>query len=184
MWQHGDGDLVIGHQELVDHLRDSGYQGVIIADGMSVGSTFAGSQDFLLADPLKSGPAIVYAVHPYFYPWAKSEKDWQENWGFLAATQTVWANEWFAGTAEWAVACKNTRAETAVSLLSYLQQHHIGLGAFAIDSPYTLTTELPGVSGNQLTTLPPGVKRCTDSLPWYSTGALTFEYYQVTGVWP
>jgi hypothetical protein len=126
IWQDG-GDGYVGMQNLVDTIRATGAQNVVLAEGLHGGDTLAGVPAHQL-----TGGNVVYAVHPYFRGayWATPQA-WAANWGDLTGTLPVVADEWGeyeqpGGT------CVHGAPAVVPSFLSYLSEHNVGLVAWAL----------------------------------------------------
>ena len=126
IWQHG-GHGYVGMQNLVDLIRATGAQNVVLAEGLDGGDSLAGLPGHLL-----TGANVAYAVHPYFRGayWA-TQQAWEANWGDLTGTVPVIADEWgefqsAGGT------CVNAAPTVVPSFLSYLSEHNVGLLAWAL----------------------------------------------------
>ena len=118
------GDAPVGHEALIDQLRSLGAKNVLIADGVNYAGRLAGIP--LLDD---STGQVMYGVHPYYLnngePW------WNQQWGYLTSTVPVIATEWNYH----AVDCDTPKATLAQRLMTYLQDHRVGLLAHAFDVP-------------------------------------------------
>ncbi len=120
-WRDGggtqtDGDAVVGFQALVDEIRGLQATNVLIADGLNKSGKLQGLTP--LADSLD---AVAYSVHPYYY--TKGPADWQERFGYLAASHPVIATAWNYSVAE----CGTKYEMLAPSFLSYLADRDIGV---------------------------------------------------------
>jgi hypothetical protein len=120
------GDPAVGHQRLVDHLRNLGSSNVLVADAARLGERTTGMPR--LADPLGR---IAYGIHPYNY--TSGPTWWDRHYGDAAAEVPVIATEWN----HLADGCGTAKERLAPDLLVYLRQHSIGVLAHAFDVPRT-----------------------------------------------
>jgi Cellulase (glycosyl hydrolase family 5) len=124
------GDAAVGHQALVDHVRELGSTNVLVADTARLGERSAGLP--LLDDPLDR---LAYGVHPYYY--VLGRKWWDEHYGDLAAVAPVVATEWNHLADE----CGTDAERLAPDLLDYLTTHDIGVFGHAFDIPGTTVAD-------------------------------------------
>ena len=120
-----------GTQAVIDALRGLGAQNIILVEGLHFGRT---TSDLfpLLHDPLKNRLAL--AVHPYMAKgWFDSPEKWDREFGFAAAKFPTIADEWNALAV--GGSCSSDLPDKALVLIRYLQEKHIGVVAWAIDSP-------------------------------------------------
>ena len=120
------GDVAVGHQELVDTVRELGSTHVLIADTARLGERSTGLP--LLTDPLQR---TAYGIHPYYYE--RGERWWDDHYGDLAAVAPVLATEWNYLPDE----CGTWAQRMAPDLLDYLRRHGIGVFGHAFDIPRT-----------------------------------------------
>lgn len=147
IWEDG-GSGYVGMQELVNVVRSKAPQNVILAEGLQKAETLAGLPGHEL-----SGQNVVYAVHPYFIGAGyDSQSAWTANWGSLAATIPIVADEW--GEYETTKPSCQPDAPTLVeTFLSYLANRRIGLIAWSL-APNVLVR---GTNLSDPTTFTPGV---------------------------
>ena len=127
------GSHSIGQQTLLNDIRTTGANNVVIADGAGFAEELQGIP--MLQD-IRSGRGIAYAVHPYTYTEKSEQTAWNTRFGYLTATVPVIATEWHYKLNQ----C-GTKAQTlAPTFLSYLQSHHIGILAHAFDVPGFIIT--------------------------------------------
>lgn len=135
------GAPVVGHRQLVQTLRDSGSQNVLIADGANFAGRLQGLP--LLSDPL-GAPQIAYAWHPYYFhlsnvsTLAADQANWDSRTSGLVAAAPVIATEWNAS----AGACTTGTAQRVPDLLTYLLTKRIGLLGHAFDVSGTMVNDL------------------------------------------
>ena len=124
------GDAAVGHQALVDAVREMGSANVLVADAARLGERSGGLP--LLDDPLDR---LTYAVHPYYY--VLGEGWWDEHYGKLAEVAPVLATEWnYLGDE-----CRTDAQRLAPDLLDYLHQHSIGVFGHSFDIPGTTVAD-------------------------------------------
>jgi hypothetical protein len=124
------GDPAVGHQALVDHVRELGSTSVLIADVARLGARSTGLP--LLEDPLDR---LAYGIHPYYY--VRGESWWDDHYGDLAAVAPVLATEWNHE----ADGCGTDYQRLAPDLLEYLRAHGIGVFGHAFDVPGTTVAD-------------------------------------------
>lgn len=124
------GDVAVGHQALVDHLRGLGATNVLIADAARLGERTTGMPR--LSDPLGR---VAYGIHPYYY--SRGPSWWDQHYGDAAAEVPLIATEWNYLPAE----CGTAHHHLAPDLLDYLRRHHIGVLAHAFDIPRTTVAD-------------------------------------------
>ena len=135
------GAPVVGHQTLVQTVRDLGADNVLIADGASYAGMLQGLPP--LTDPLGS-PQIMYAWHPYRYhlsgtsTLAADQASWDSRTAAVAAVAPVIATEWNASLSK----CTAGADQRAPDLLAYLQAHRIGLLGHAFDVVATMVRDV------------------------------------------
>jgi hypothetical protein len=124
------GAPAVGHQQLVEHLRELGVLNVLIADVALRGERGAGLPP--LADPAGQ---LVYGIHPYVY--TQGPAWWDLQFGSLTAIAPVLATEWnyLAGD------CGRAPERLAPDLLGYLRDHGIGVLGHAFDALRTTVAD-------------------------------------------
>ena len=120
------GDVAVGHQALVDHVRGLGATNLLIADTARLGERTTGMPR--LVDPLDR---VAYGIHPYYY--VRGLSWWDEHYGTPAAEVPLIATEWNY----LAENCGTAYQVQAPGLLDYLRRHHIGVLGHAFDIPRT-----------------------------------------------
>lgn len=124
-------------QPLIDDLRRSGMQNVLIVDGMSWAQTLNGAP--VLHDPLGQ---LAYGVHPYPIPsYPETPAGWDTRFGNFAQAHPVVITEWIADSG---LFCIPDAPQVARSLLSYTWDHRIGFIGWAYDVPSSLVTSWNG----------------------------------------
>ena len=120
------GDVAVGHQALVDHVRGLGATNLLIADAARLGERTTGMPR--LVDPLGT---LAYGIHPYYF--IRGPSWWDEQYGDAAAEVPLLATEWnyLRGV------CGQAQQQMAPDLLDYLRRHHIGVFGHAFDVPGT-----------------------------------------------
>jgi len=137
------GEPAVGHQRIVDVIRDLGARNVLIADGARKGAFLSGLP--LLDDPLPEAQ-VAYAVHPYYFhrsPDATLEQErsrWEHRYGDLARSVPVLATEWNMRSN----GCVPGAGERAPQFLDFLEERGIGLLVHAFDVPGTVRRDLAG----------------------------------------
>ncbi len=124
------GDGAVGHQGLVDHVRELGATNLLIADAARLGERTTGMPR--LTDPLGR---VAYGIHPYYY--SRGPSWWDQHYGDAAAEVPLIATEWNYLPAE----CGTAHHQLAPDLLDYLRRHHIGVMAHAFDIPRTTVAD-------------------------------------------
>jgi len=126
---HDGGFGFIGMQALVDTVRGSGAQNLIIAETIQTASTVSG------LIPLK-GTGVVYAIHPYFHR-NEMAVDWDGLFGQLSHIVPVFVDEWNQYASD-RNECALQGPTLVPQFLAYLHAHGIGLVAWGIGNPGTL----------------------------------------------
>jgi hypothetical protein len=133
-WHDGgigaDGRRYVGLQQLVDTVRASGAQNLILAEGPAWGKDLRQLPSYLL-----QGGNVVYAIHPYLNSgFLVTPAQWDAWFGTFAASgrAPVVADEWGAFEGQTKNACIATVATLVPQFLSYLAAHRIGLVAFTL----------------------------------------------------
>lgn len=136
-WQSGGstpdtnlGDVAVGHQALVDHLRALGSTNVLIADGARYAELTAGMPR--LTDP---AGRLVYGIHPYAY--LPGVARWDAQYGAAAGEVPLIATEWNYLAKD----CGSAAERVAPDLLTYLRRHHIGVLGHAFDALKTTVAD-------------------------------------------
>lgn len=153
LWLNGGnnpdgGDQLVGMQSLVDEIRRTGSQNVIIVEGLFWGRSFFSAPE--ISDPLNK---LVYGVHPYYADNYISKVDWDKHFGFLVKQgKPVLVTEWCAATGPPAskypvpgIKTSDQMTAEAHSFLDYLESRHIGMCLFAIDFHGTIVTDTDGI---------------------------------------
>ncbi|MBK7857729.1 MAG: cellulase family glycosylhydrolase [Archangiaceae bacterium] len=130
-WKDGSTGTV-GHQQLLDTVRDAGSRNVVLADGAQKAEVLTGLPR--LADPLSM---TGYATHPYYMGTATTNTTtfFNTRFGDLRAQAVVVATEW---NAQSGANCAATDPMLAPKLVSYVADAGIGLFGWALDLPGTL----------------------------------------------
>jgi Cellulase (glycosyl hydrolase family 5) len=132
LWQSGgtfNGVQYVGMQQLVDTIRATGAQNLIMVQGQGAGESFdyANFQYHLLR-----GTNIVYAIHPYLSPTQHlTQQDWEQWWGQSVTNLNVpfMIGEWNETPGS---GCVSNAASVVPLFLKYVQQLGIGLIAWAL----------------------------------------------------
>ncbi len=144
---HGSSEQYVGMQSLVDEIRRTSSRNVIIVEGLWWGRSFLGAPE--IRDPLNK---LVYGVHPYYEKNFISKADWDKHFGYLVKQgKPILATEWCALTGPPACTYPVPGIKTSEQLtdeahlfLNYLESHHIGMIAWAIDFHGTIVTDTDG----------------------------------------
>lgn len=145
------GDPAVGHQRIVEEIRDLGARNVLIADGARKGAFLSGVP--FLDDPLPAA-RLAYAVHPYFFhlnstsTLAQDTASWERRYGEVARIVPVVATEWNMKSN----GCVPAAVERAPQFLDFLEQRGIGLLVHAFDVPGTVRRDLTGGSPTAIQT--------------------------------
>jgi hypothetical protein len=139
-WENGapaaanQGDPAVGMAQVLSHIRATGSQNVVLADG----ARFAQSLDGIprLHDPTGQ---LGYAIHPYLAGRLLQPSRWDTLFGNAADEVPVVATEWNATSS--AATCHDQWPQLAPELVSYLLNKHIGIVGWAFDIPGTLVTD-------------------------------------------
>ncbi|HEY4408611.1 MAG TPA: cellulase family glycosylhydrolase, partial [Acidimicrobiia bacterium] len=124
--ERNQGTPAVGHQAVLDAIRATGADNVVIADAGQFGQLLVGVPP--LHDPLGQ---TAYGVHPYLTQGLRDPSDWEPGFGFLAGQYPVIATEWAADSKMGF--CHPEWAQTAPQLVDFLQAHDIGMLAWALD---------------------------------------------------
>lgn len=119
-------------QAVIDALRKLGAKNILLLDGLWWARSTNGLFP-LVHDGLRDRMAL--AVHPYLVKDAfVREKQWHDQFGASAAQYPMIATEWNATETN---GCVDERTPgLALAMVRYLQSLHVGLIAWAIDSPH------------------------------------------------
>lgn len=116
----------------INSIRSAGAANVLIADGLSYATTLNGAR--ALTDSVNQ---VAYAVHPYFHQANLTPAFWDTNWGNFAANYPVIVTEWTtvanSVTNGSGYYCDTNTPSQALSMMSYMQYHGIGMVGFAWD---------------------------------------------------
>jgi hypothetical protein len=125
----------VGMQSLVDEIRATGADNVIVLPALAGETTFAGMPG--VADPANpADPQLAYGIH---YPDLTQESnEWDSEFGDLSGSRPVIVTEWQANAF---TNCIPDAPRTAPLLLSYLALHQIGVVGFAFDLPGTIVAD-------------------------------------------
>ncbi len=149
-WRNGAGEDV-GFQTLVDDVRAVAPHNLILAEGLVGAKTLAGLPGHELV-----GAGLAYAVHPYFAPGFARPAAWNQAWGTLSSSIPIVADEWGERESNRAN-CQPDAPWLVPRFLTYLQQHGVGLIAWALQSDVLIQ----GTNLSDPTTFTPGVPfRC------------------------
>jgi hypothetical protein len=116
----------VGHQAVLDAIRATGAQNVVVAEAGQYGQLLDGIP--LVHDPLGQ---VAYGVHPYLTHSLRDPADWEPGFGFLASQYPVVATEWAANSR--LSFCHPEWETTAPQLIDFLEAHDIGILAWAFD---------------------------------------------------
>ena len=133
LWRNGGTDEVKGQQErfvgmqhLVDQIRRTGAQNIIIAEGNQ------GDHDLSqLPQHLLIGSNVAYGIEPDLTPSDDSPAQWVANWANLAKSVPI-AMEAFQDYPTAGV-CNPQSPRLLPELLDYLQDNHLGLIVFSLN---------------------------------------------------
>ncbi|WP_201368733.1 glycoside hydrolase family 5 protein [Ktedonobacter robiniae] len=132
LWRNGgvhDGVNYVGMQQLVDTIRKTGAQNLILAQGQGAGESF---DYYNFRDYLLTGVNIVYAIHPYLSNTQHAmQDDWEDWWGLSVRKLDVpfVIGEWNETPGSGCIANAGT---VVPQFLGYVQELHIGLIAWAL----------------------------------------------------
>lgn len=169
LWQSGgtfNGIQYVGMQQLVDTIRATGAQNLILVQGQGAGESFdyANFQNHLL-----HGANLIYAIHPYLSATQHlTEQDWEQWWGQSVLNLNVpfVIGEWNETPGS---GCVSNAPAVVPVLLHYIQQLNIGLIAWAL-TPGSLIrgTGNPDEAWNwsRPTQFDQGAQVCTDNLTY------------------
>lgn len=125
------GRRVIGHQDLVQSIRQAGVPNVIVVDGANKAGRLTGLlPDYRISDE-PPGRGIVYDVHPFYF--TDGPVGWQSRFGYAVdpagPNVAVIAGAWNFFASE----CSAAPAGLAPAVLGYLRDKGIGVIAYAWD---------------------------------------------------
>ncbi len=133
----GEMDSSIGMQSLLNHVRATGSQNLVVIDGLNFAQTLNGIPP--ITDPLSR---MVFAIHPY-QDGSDDETHWDANFGIPSTQMPVWADEWSAATDFDLDLGTLPDYQVAVDLLNYLRMHNIPLCTGAFDIPQLVVQSVP-----------------------------------------
>lgn len=189
LWQSGgtlNGVSYVGMQQLVDTVRATGAQNLILVQGQGAGESF----DYVnFQSHLLSGANIVYAIHPYLSTTQHlTRQNWEQWWGLSVTNLNVpfVVGEWNETPGS---GCVNNASATVPVFLNYVQQLNIGLIAWAL-TPGSLIRSTGDPTDawdwSKPTQFNQGTQVCTDTLnyPDYDpqaqgAGALIMQFLAV-----
>lgn len=134
LWKNGgtyEGQTVIGHQQLVNAIRATGANNVLIVEGTRVGKSFIGWPG--ISDPLNQ---IALGIHPYLTSPINTVASWDQYFGNMTATYPVIATEWGANSGS--PFAQTYWPTLSPQLLDYLKAKKIGLFAWSLDFVNTI----------------------------------------------
>ncbi|WP_220195700.1 glycoside hydrolase family 5 protein [Ktedonospora formicarum] len=132
LWQNGgvhNGVSYIGMQQLVDTIRQTGAQNLILVQGQGAGESF---DYYNFRHHLLNGENIVYAIHPYLSNTQHATRtNWEDWWGLAVRKLDVpfIVGEWNETPGSGCIANART---VAPQFLAYVQELHLGLIAWAL----------------------------------------------------
>jgi hypothetical protein len=133
LWRNGGTDEVkgkqetfVGMQELVEVIRHTGADNIIITEGNQGDHDLSDLPEYLL-----TGSNIGYGMEPDLTTSDDSQAQWAANWGNLANSVPI-AMEAFQDYPTAGV-CNSASPSLLPALLDYLQSKHLGLIAFSLD---------------------------------------------------
>jgi hypothetical protein len=145
----------LGMQTLVDHLRGSGAQNVLVVDGLGVVATDPLNPNQPVQEaaatlenvPIVKDPLgrIVYAVHPYQHG-LSDESAWDAEFGTPSTMLPVWADEWSAATGLALGLGNLPDYHIAVDFLNYARAHSISICTGAFDVNRFVVQQVPSSS--------------------------------------
>lgn len=134
LWKNGgtyEGQTVIGHQQLVNAIRATGANNVLIVEGTRVGKSFIGWPG--ISDPLNQ---IALGIHPYLTSPINTVASWDSYFGNISAQYPVIATEWGANSGS--PFAQTYWPTLSPQLLDYLKAKKIGLFAWSLDFMNTI----------------------------------------------
>ncbi|HET9920374.1 MAG TPA: glycoside hydrolase family 5 protein [Ktedonobacteraceae bacterium] len=140
LWLNGgqqNGETFTGMQELVDAVRSTGAQQIIMVEGYSFAETFYNIGSNVIHDP-----NIVYEIHEYGMN--RTPDDWNKDFGFMSTTYPVFIGEWalMGGGNSGQVNCHNIAPSQAnqvvLNFLNYMASHNMSWTAYAFTEGHML----------------------------------------------
>ena len=130
LWQNGgmvNGTTYVGMQTLVNAIRGSGADNLILVDGLAAGEDLNGALSHRL-----DGDNIAYAAHPYFGAQHQTPDQWDHWFGHAASSGNfpVVADEWGEDQSATHGECVVTAPALVPQFLEYLKAKSIGLIAY------------------------------------------------------
>lgn len=134
LWLHGgliNGQQYIGMQELVDTIRATGANQIIMVEGLSIGTSFNNIGNNTINDP-----NIVYEVHMYFGSKRLTSSDWDRDFGFLTSRYPVYVGEWAflpykgSGAGDCSIP-PNQAVQKVNEFLNYMAAHNVSWSAWS-----------------------------------------------------
>jgi len=135
IWLKGgtvNGETFIGMQKLVDTIRATGAQQIIMVEGLAWGETFYNIGTNVVSDPLNN---IVYQAH--WYNLETTPSVWDSTFGFMSSNYPVFVGEWglLAGGNNGNINCndipQSQADQTVTNFLNYMASHNMGWAAFS-----------------------------------------------------
>ena len=132
LWQSGglfQGVQYVGMQQLVDTIRATGAQNLIMVQGQGAGESF---DYYNFQSHLLRGANLVYSIHPYLSPTQhQTQQDWEQWWGQSVIDLDVpfVVGEWNETPGS---GCVSNASSAVPAFLNYVQQLGIGLIAWAL----------------------------------------------------
>ncbi len=139
-WLHGgvqNGETFVGMQDLVNTIRATGAQQMIMVEGFTWGESF-----YNIGSNLINDPDIVYEVHDYGLN--QPTTLWDKDFTFLTATHPVFVGEFGLmggdnGGQDNCYKIQPSQADLVVlNFLGYLAAHNMGWSAYAFDLNHML----------------------------------------------
>jgi len=126
------GRVPLGHQDLINSIRNMGVTNVIAADGANLGRKFSGMYPNYMLHDASPGRGVVYDIHPFFY--TDGPSGWDSRWGFLLNSSgpnvPVFAGAWNFRSSE----CGTATADMAPDFIDYMKRRGIGITVYAWDA--------------------------------------------------
>jgi len=124
-------EWAIGTQMLIDAVRESGSINILLLNGLMYGR-FTNGLFSLVHDSLTN--RIALSIHPYLSNSFRSAQDWERSFGASSREFPAIATEWNATPTNGCV--DESTDQLSLKLVRYLQELHVGLVGWAIDSPH------------------------------------------------
>ena len=131
-WLHGgtrNGRTVVGMQDLVNAIRSTGAQQIVIVEAFenwfaTIGNNFVQDQE------------VVYSVHQYFQPSIRTISTWDQKFGKLSLTKPMYIGEWAlqpnpAFPSRCIDLAYDQTTQLLQSFLTYMEQHYVSWTAYA-----------------------------------------------------